>query len=226
MKNKRSHSILFKTQIYITIFGILLLLIILLSELFITNIYYKWYQIKTVNNVAESIKKDNDINIEDLAYENGVCITVFNDYGEVKEYNTRHIGCSFKNPEVIKYIFSFINGKDIAFNKEINNQQKANGYLKALKINNTDIFIYAPTQDYTSPFIHVKNNMVYIVIIYLIISMAVSSYISHTKLALRWYYTAVLCVSMLLPIRYKKEDRTMFNRKQFISVKASHGGMT
>ena len=63
------------------------------------SIFYSKYQKENTSKVAKIIINsdlENNINngfIENLAYENNLCISVYGEYGDVKEYNIKNIYC-------------------------------------------------------------------------------------------------------------------------------------
>ena len=142
-------------------------------------------QEKNAKSAAKLIEKksltDDDFNdyIEDLAYKNNLCISVYNDYGEVEQYNAKMPGCNFQNKKVTTIIYDFINGSDSNISKKIELQGNNKGYLYAIKNANTDIVIYTTLRQNNSVSTLMENQLIYIIIISIIISSALAIYISN-----------------------------------------------
>jgi len=91
-----------------------MLLLVWVIEICFFSIFYSKYQKANAHKVAKTIiesKLENDNEsalIENLAYENNLCIFVYSAYGEVKEYNSKMIGCNIQSPQSMKHIYSFL----------------------------------------------------------------------------------------------------------------------
>lgn len=164
-------------------FSVLLISITFLTETLYYKVYYKHYQLKTLNTVSEYIKNqssiddDNYSDVETIVYENGVCLSIYDEYGEVKNINDKTKNCKLMDPVVRKYIFDYMNND--TFDSEYSFKDKMDsGYLKAIKIGNQDIFIYMPMQDNFLVHNLIKNQLSNIFIIAIIFSIFIAGYLS------------------------------------------------
>ena len=181
MKNKRKHSIFFKTQIYLILFCILVLLFLWAFEKLFFDIHYKKYKEKTVDNVIslindKSMTDENALDyIESLAYKNDICIIV-NNNGYVNEFNTKNPNCNIHSPEVRDSIRDYLLGKETDDSYKVSTEE---GYLSVLQKDNYDILVYSSLRQNNILKDMLEGQMVYIIIICIILSSAVSIYISN-----------------------------------------------
>lgn len=180
MKQKWKSSIFVKTQVYLVVFCVVLLLLVWLFEIIFFSHTYSKYQISTVTSIANIIAKSKDLTaeeVESIAYENNVCISLFDSYGDIREYNQKMNGCNLNSESVTKTIYSFLNSNKESVVKTINfNDQK--GFLYGVKNGNMDIFIYSPLEDHNIASTIVRGQLIYIIIAAIIISSAVAIYLS------------------------------------------------
>ncbi|MBQ6840708.1 MAG: HAMP domain-containing histidine kinase [Bacilli bacterium] len=149
------------------------------------SIFYSKFQQENASKVAQIIidsDLDNPQNnglIENLAYENSLCISVYAEYGEIKEYNTKMLGCNIKNPDVIKLIYKFITSTKSEMTYHVNAINDNPGFLYALNNEGTDIFIYAPLKENTVVSRMLHSQLIYVTFVCIIISCAVASFVSR-----------------------------------------------
>ena len=162
-----------------------MLLFVWMFETAFFSIFYSKYQKENTSKVAKIIINsdlENNINngfIENLAYENDLCISVYGEYGEVKEYNIKMLGCNLHSTTVIGHIYDFIGSRvrEKTYHLTVKNDNP--GFLYALKNNANDIFIYAPLKENTVVIKLLHSQLIYITLICIIISSAVSSFVSR-----------------------------------------------
>lgn len=151
--------------------------------MFFFSYYYGKFQIKTVNEIASVIDKDNIYmaydKIENKAYENNVCIAVFSDYGEIKEFNTKMNGCKIKSVAIKEIIYKFLNSDSSKLTQIIKGSNNEKGFLYALKNDSIDIFIYSPLEETNVVHNIMKGQLIYIIIVLILLSGAVSLYLSN-----------------------------------------------
>ena len=182
MKAKWRSSIFVKTQIYLACFCTILLLLVWFFELAFFSMAFKNYQKKMVASVADEILDTNQVssdNIEHLAYENGICITVFDSFGDIMEYNTKMNGCMLNTEKTDNVVYSFLNSTDKKVSKIIKFSKENIGYMYGVKNNNLDIFIYTPLEEHSVVNILIKDQLVYLIIIAILLSCALSLFISN-----------------------------------------------
>ncbi len=182
MKSKWKSSIFVKTQVYLVVFCIILLLTVWFVELFFFSVSYRNYQKKLVTSIADEILYSKDIesdNIEQMAYENNICISVFDTFGDIKEYNTKMNGCMLNTSKTNDVVYSFLNSSDKKVSKIIKFADDNKGYMYGVKNNNLDIFIYTPLEDHSIVNTVLKNQLLYLIIVAIFLSCAVSLFISN-----------------------------------------------
>lgn len=162
-----------------------MLLFVWFFETVFFTVFYSKYQKESASKVAKIIinsdLKSNTNNnfIENLAYENNLCISVYGDYGEVKDYNTKMLGCNLNNHLVVKHIYEFISGDKKEKTYHLTIKDNNPGFLYALKNQTTDIFIYAPLKENTTVSKLLHSQLIYITLICIFISSAVASFVSR-----------------------------------------------
>ncbi len=153
------------------------------------NKYYEVYKKNQLNDIVNSIKNNNsmDINtLEDIAYNYGVCVSIYSNGIIQTISNTYNKGCLFSDKTSSdNYITSFVDsGKSedtrLLYNKRFGNKT----IIKALKYNNeVYIFLNTSIQPLDSSIILLKSQYGYIALIIfgisLIISYVISSQISR-----------------------------------------------
>ena len=182
MKPKWKSSIFVKTQIYLGVFCAVLLLTVWLFELAFFSISYKNYQKKLVTSIADKIQDSNNLSsdeVELMAYENNICITIFDTFGDIKEYNTKMNGCMLNSSNTNDVVYSFLNSQNKKISKIIKSDKDNIGYMYGVKNKGLDIFIYTPLKDHSVVNTVMKDQLVYLIIIAIFISCAVSLFISN-----------------------------------------------
>lgn len=153
------------------------------------NKYYEVYKKNQLDDIVNSIKTNNsmDINtLEDIAYNYGVCVSIYSNGVIQTISNTYNKGCLFSDKDTSdNYITSFVSsGKTedtrLLYNKRFGNKT----IIKALKYNNeVYIFLNTSIQPLDSSIILLKSQYGYIALIIfgisLIISYVISSQISR-----------------------------------------------
>lgn len=125
--------------------------------------------------------EDTYVLSEKLAYDNEVCISVFNEDNVTFNYNTMQNGCMLKdrNKTLNKIINDFISSKDISNYYQIFNPlTRTNGILYAIKTNNKNVFIYSNLES-ASNFVRVfKGQLIYFVFLMIGCSVLISLFIA------------------------------------------------
>ena len=146
------------------------------------SLSYKKYQKDLVTSVADNILDSSSVSsddIEHIAYENNICITVFDAFGDIKEYNTKMKGCMLNTSDTNEVVYSFLNSSKKKISKVIKQGEDNVGYMYGVKNNGLDIFIYTPLKDQSVANVVLRNQLLYIIIIAIFISCAVSLFISN-----------------------------------------------
>ena len=148
------------------------------------NTLYKKFQIRKLNEMVSIYTQSNEdtyVLSEKLAYDNEVCISVFNEDNVTFNYNTMQNGCMLKdrNKTLNKIINNFISSKDISNYYQIFNPlTRTNGILYAIKTNNKNVFIYSNLES-ASNFVRVfKGQLIYFVFLMIGCSVLISLFIA------------------------------------------------
>lgn len=185
MKNKRISSMNKKTLVYLFVFTASILLLLWLFQIFYLKYSYRDYQLKVMNNLANSIKenKSNDLNndLDKIAYQNEVCIEYHSYNNDIKYFNTRMIGCALnrKTPELTNIINNFKNSnQDIGTTELVNQEYEVKAFLYSIKVNDGYVFMYSTLDDVSRANVVLKNQLIYITIVAIILSWFISYFIS------------------------------------------------
>ena len=153
------------------------------------NKYYEVYKKNQLDDIVNSIKTNNsmDINtLEDIAYNYGVCVSIYSNGVIQTISNTYNKGCLFSDKDTSdNYITSFVSSSKTEDTKLLYNKRFGNKtIIKALKYNNeVYIFLNTSIQPLDSSIILLKSQYGYIALIIfgisLIISYVISSQISR-----------------------------------------------
>ena len=107
-----------------------------------------------MNHIANSIKNTNDVEmitkLQDIAYQNDVCMLLTNDSEILGGYNLNMNGCVLKsNSNKIKRLMnSFINSNEnFKAYRFINEEKKISALLYGVRYNNSYVFIYSNLED-------------------------------------------------------------------------------
>ena len=105
---KRFSSIKAKTLLYLIVFSVSILLVLWFCQIVFLKYSYQDYQIQNINQLALSIQRSSFVNLnstlEEVAYENEVCIEYYTNSGNVYYYNTMMNGCALgkNNQDILK----------------------------------------------------------------------------------------------------------------------------
>ena len=165
-------------------FSCIILLLLFVMQIGLLNQYYEIYQTKKLNNITKKILSEEIIDseyLEDLSYENGICMAVVSDGTTVTVANSYNRGCVIgDNKHDLTFINKFIeSGKSEAQTIIKTYRFKNNTLLKGVKLSDSlYIFLNAPIQPLDASISLIKNQYIYIVIGMLIIAILISSLIS------------------------------------------------
>ncbi len=153
------------------------------------NKYYEVYKKNQLNDIVNSIKANNSMDIqtlEDIAYNYGVCVSIYSNGIIQTISNTYNKGCLFSDKTSSdNYITSFVQSGSTEDTRLLYNNRFGNKtIIKALKYNDeVYIFLNTSIQPLDSSIILLKSQYGYIALIIfgisLIISYIISSQISR-----------------------------------------------
>lgn len=166
-------------------FSCFILLFLFFMQILLLNYFYEIYKTNQLNDVVSNLKSTDNLDIyklEDIAYEYGICISVYKD-GEINIVsNMYNQGCLIGDSKTgTEYVKSFVeSGKNesttIFNNKRFNNKT----LVKALKYND-DVFIFlnSSIQPLDASIKLLKSQFLYISIIIFSISLIIGYFISR-----------------------------------------------
>lgn len=183
--NIKTNSITFKTLFYLVTFSISILLLLWFFQAIFLSVSYERYQVKNLNKIATTIHntKEEDLveTIEQIAYENEVCIEFVNAQ-KTLSYNTRLIGCELgkNNKNIIKYQSEMIeNNEAMQAFRLVNQEYKANAFLYGIQKNSGYVFVYTTLEDLSSASVVLKGQLIYLTVIAIIFACTIAYFLSH-----------------------------------------------
>jgi len=181
----KANSIKFKTLCYLVVFSISLLLLLWIFQILFLKIAYENYQ---TNNIKEIVKEIREISyeklptvLENVAYDDDICIELIDSFGNKYGYNTKQKGCELgsDNPKINRRIQRFINSNNTSDSvKVINSSLEVKALLYGIKRDNNYIFLYSTLEDIDGASIILKNQLIYITIVAIIFAICISYFLS------------------------------------------------
>ena len=182
-ENKNSFGV--KTLLSLLLFSLGIVLFLWLFQILFLQVSYEHYQMKKINNIITEIKKTSseklDSTLQNLAYENNVCMEFETDYGAVLSYNTMQNSCGLNKN--IKAINNFKN--QIKYNenvmqgiKLVNPLNNRKAYLYGINNAYGTIYIYSTLEDLDSTSMVLKNQLIYIMLFVLVFACSIAYFLS------------------------------------------------
>lgn len=165
-------------------FSCIILLLLFVMQIGLLNQYYEIYQTKKLNKIKDEIISKDVIDnkyLEDLSYDNGICMAIFSNDNTVTVANSYNRGCVIGDTKAdLTFINKFIESGKSEDQTIIKTYRfKNNTLLKGMKLDeDLYIFLNAPIQPLDASLTLIKNQYIYIVIAMLIIAILISSLIS------------------------------------------------
>ncbi len=182
---KKIKGIEFKTVILIAVFNVGIVLSMWLCEALVFNAVYKSNQIKKINNIVNEFK-NNTQNVyslaENLAYDNEVCISIFDEDKSVINFNTMQNGCLLNknNSTINSLVKNFIRSSEASNYYRLDNPMtNTKSILYAFKSNNKDIFVFSNLENVSNFIKLFKMQNVYFLILIIICSIIISVFIAN-----------------------------------------------
>ncbi len=182
-ENKNSFGV--KTLLSLLLFSLGIVLFLWLFQILFLQVSYEHYQMKKINNIITEIKKTSseklDSTLQNLAYENNVCMEFETDYGAILSYNTMQNSCGLNKN--IKAINNFKN--QIKYNenvmqgiKLVNPLNNRKAYLYGINNAYGTIYIYSTLEDLDSTSMVLKNQLIYIMLFVLVFACSIAYFLS------------------------------------------------
>lgn len=185
MKTKKKTSIQSKTLFFLLTYNIVIILLLWVCQIKILDIYYEKEQVDNMNNIVKSLNSTDSSNltstIQDIAYENDVCIVLSDDISVVGAYNVNMNGCILKNnnSKVRELMYNFVNSDETFKSyKFINEDKHISALLYGIKLDNKTAFIYSNLEDISDFTILIKQQLMYVCIIGIFIAIIISIFLS------------------------------------------------
>ena len=185
MKTKKKTSIQAKTLFFLLTYNIVIILLLWVCQIKILDIYYEKEQVDNMNNIVKSLNSTDNSNLtstlQDIAYENDVCIVLSDDISVVGAYNINMNGCILKNnnSKVKELMYNFVNSDETFKSyKFINEDKHISALLYGIKLDNKTAFIYSNLEDISDFTILIKQQLMYVCIIGIFIAIIISIFLS------------------------------------------------
>lgn len=186
MKTKKKTSIQAKTLFFLLTYNIVIILLLWVCQIKILDIYYEKEQVDNMNNIVKSLNSTDSSNLtstlQDIAYENDVCIVLSDDISVVGAYNINMNGCILKNnnSKVRELMYNFVNSDETFKSyKFINEDKHISALLYGIKLDNKTAFIYSNLEDISDFSILIKQQLMYVCIIGIFIAIIISIFLSN-----------------------------------------------
>lgn len=185
MKTKKKTSIQAKTLFFLLTYNIVIILLLWLCQIKILDIYYEKEQVDNMNSIVKSLNSTDSSNLtstlQDIAYENDVCIVLSDDISVVGAYNINMNGCILKNnnSKVRELMYNFVNSDETFKSyKFINEDKHISALLYGIKLDNKTAFIYSNLEDISDFTVLIKQQLMYVCIIGIFIAIIISIFLS------------------------------------------------
>ena len=185
MKTKKKTSIQAKTLFFLLTYNIVIILLLWVCQIKILDIYYEKEQVDNMNSIVKSLNSTDSSNLtstlQDIAYENDVCIVLSDDISVVGAYNINMNGCILKNnnSKVRELMYNFVNSDETFKSyKFINEDKHISALLYGIKLDNKTAFIYSNLEDISDFSILIKQQLMYVCIIGIFIAIIISIFLS------------------------------------------------
>ena len=178
MKTKKKTSIQAKTLFFLLTYNIVIILLLWVCQIKILDIYYEKEQVDNMNNIVKSLNSTDSSNLtstlQDIAYENDVCIVLSDDISVVGAYNI-----NMNKSKVRELMYNFVNSDETFKSyKFINEDKHISALLYGIKLDNKTAFIYSNLEDISDFTILIKQQLMYVCIIGIFIAIIISIFLS------------------------------------------------
>lgn len=186
MKKKRKTSIQAKTLGFLLFFNVIIIMLMWFCQIKVLDLYYEREQINNMDAVVNELKRTSSEELmnklQDISYQNEVCIVATSGNNLIGTYNINMNGCTLKNSDskARKLMYSFINEEDsFKSYRFINDEKKVSALMYGVKLDNVDLFIYTNLQDISDFTIIIKRLTMYICFIGIFLSIMISIFLAN-----------------------------------------------
>ena len=186
MKKSKKTSIQGKTLFFLIIYNIVIIVLLWICQITILDIYYEKEQIDNMDNIVSELKKTNSNNLvstlQDVAYQNDVCIVLSDDTSVIGTYNINMNGCLLKsnNSKVRELMYNFTLSDDkFKSYKFVNEDKHISALMYGIKLDDDKYtFIYSNLEDISDFTMIIKKQLMYICFIGIFIAIIISIFLS------------------------------------------------
>ena len=185
MLKRKVSSINFKTLIYLVVFSVTILLLLLFSQNILLKFSYERYQENKMGTIVNNIRgleiSDLVAELENVAYDNSVCIQYTLSTGDKILYNTLMVGCGLnKNNSQITDLMNDVmsSNKEISNIKLINSVSETKALLSGIRVDDGYVFVYSNLEDIDGANIVLRSQLIYITIIIIVLACFISYFLS------------------------------------------------
>lgn len=185
-KKIKFNSIKFKTLGYLSLFSIFILLLFWELQMVFLDVLYEKYQIKDMNNMAKEIYAADSSSLRlllnELVYNNSVCIEHLSSDGVSTLYNDKSTGCLLgkRNSILSEYKNELIeSGEELKAIKFVNPDYESEALLYGIKVNKGEyVFLFSMLSDVNSNSMAIKGQLIYITLLVIIFAILISMFLS------------------------------------------------
>ena len=174
-----------KTLIYFISFSATILIVLWLSQIIFLKYSYESYQVKTLTNLASTIQNTPLITLsntlENIAYQNEICVEYYTNSGQNLRYNTLMNGCALgkNNSEIQNIEEEFMNSNDVEKTyRVVNKEYEAKAFLYGIQMSSGTIFLYSTLEDVSIANVVLKRQLIYLTIIALLFACCIAYFLS------------------------------------------------
>lgn len=174
-----------KTLLYLILFSAGILLTTWFFQIVYLKYSYRDYQMRLMNRLASSIQKSSDgvsSILENIAYENEVCIEYYTYDGKSFFYNTLMKGCALgkNNPDLLKVEQDFLSSDFLIKDYQVVNQEyEAKAFLYGIKLEKGNVFLYRTLEDVSGANVVLQDQLIYLTIIAIVLASVVAYFLSR-----------------------------------------------
>lgn len=186
MKTKKKTSIQAKTLLFLLSYNIVIIVLLWVCQIKILDIYYEKEQIDNMDNIVNSLKETNSIELvsklQDIAYDNDVCIVLTSNANIVETYNINMNGCALKsgNTKVKELMYNFVQSEELLKSyRFVNDDKHISALMYGIKVGNSDVFIYSNLEDISDFTLLIKKQLMYVCVVGIFIAIIMSIFLSN-----------------------------------------------
>ena len=186
MKTKKKTSIQAKTLFFLLSYNIVIIVLLWVCQIKILDIYYEKEQIDNMDNIVNSLKETNSIELvsklQDIAYDNDVCIVLTSNTSVVETYNINMNGCALKsgNTKVKELMYNFVQSEEtLKSYRFVNDDKHISALMYGVKVGNSDVFIYSNLEDISDFTLLIKRQLMYVCVVGIFIAIIMSIFLSN-----------------------------------------------